>query len=193
MNIIITGASGLIGSNLTKLLKQNHFSVTKLTTNPKLVNDKDTFLWHPDKGYIDIRCFKEENIIINLAGANIFDKRWTDQRKKELADSRIEGTSLLFDMINKEGFNVKRLINASAIGIYPDPCGPSVNEDQPHGDSFISDLCIKWEAAAHLFDAANIPVTIIRIGIVLDAEKGFLEALAKPIKMNAGAVLGTGK
>ena len=186
--ILLTGGTGLIGQTLQKQLENNNHKVRILTRSPKLDNH---FKWDIKANYVDEKVFDNLDYIIHLAGAGIADKRWTDERKKTLINSRVESSNLLFSKIKELNIPLKGFISASGIGYYGAITSSKIysEEDQP-ADDFIAKICIEWEAAANQFKKLNIPVTILRTGVVLSSKGGALKKMNTPLFLSA---LGTGK
>ena len=186
--ILLTGGTGLIGQTLQKQLENNNHNVRILTRSPKLDNH---FKWDIKANYVDEKVFDNLDYIIHLAGAGIADKRWTDERKQVLINSRVESSGLLFSKIKELNIPLKGFISASGIGYYGAITSSKIysEEDQP-ADDFIAKICIEWEAAANQFKTLNIPVTILRTGVVLSSNGGALKKMNTPLFLSA---LGTGK
>ncbi|TDQ29875.1 TIGR01777 family oxidoreductase [Tenacibaculum caenipelagi] len=186
--ILITGGTGLIGKELTKKLTDKGYAVNILTRSPKNENE---YSWNVKDNFIDKNAFTNVTHIIHLAGAGITDKRWTNNRKKELIDSRVKTTNLLFEKVKKHQVPIKSFISASGIGYYGAVTSDIVfsEEDKPKND-FISKICVKWEDAALKFEQLNIPVTILRTGVVLSKQDGALQKMNTPLFLS---VLGEGK
>lgn len=195
MNILITGATGLVGKKLVATLRKEHHVVHYLTTSKsKLLERKNYkgFYWNPITGEIDTAAFQDVEVIIHLAGASI-SKKWTKAYKKEIYESRINGANLIFNTLNNISHNVKHYISASAIGIYPHDFQHVYSESNTSvDDSFLGEVTQAWEMSAHQFKNLNITVSIVRIGVVLAKESGALVEMAKPIRYGFGAVLGAG-
>ena len=196
MRVLITGATGLIGKEIVKLCHKKNIGVNYLTTSKSKISNKANyqgFYWNPDTKEIDLQCFKEVEVIIHLAGSTV-SKRWTSEYKKEILSSRLETTQLLVDAIKDNKNQVKQVISASAIGIYPDSLSNYYEETDSEGDaSFLSEVVQKWETAVDAFSDLNIRVAKIRIGLVLSDKGGALPELTKPIKFGLGAAFGSGK
>lgn len=188
MKILITGGTGLIGKHLTQLFKDKGYNVAILSRNPK---EENQFKWDITKGYIDEEALLNTDYIIHLAGAGIADKRWSSARKKVLIDSRVESANLLFKKVKELKIPLKGFISASGIGYYGSKTSENIfiEENKPSND-FIAEICIQWEAAAHLFEKLNIPVTIFRTGIVLAKKDSALQRMNTPLFL---AALGNGK
>ncbi len=189
--ILITGANGLVAKSLKNHL-QEKYEVRFLSR--KKVNNND-FIWNIKKNYIDEKALVNVKHIINLAGAGIANKRWSEKRKKEIFDSRINSTKLLLNTIKEKNIKVKSFISASAIGYYGATTSDAIfDESSPNGKDFLSFVCSEWEKASKNFSNSNIfeKRIILRLGVVLSNNGGALKKMIKPIKLNIGAVLGKG-
>ena len=185
--ILITGGTGLVGSRLTKLLKDKNHEVAILTRSADAENE---YQWDLQKKTIDKKAFKNTDYIIHLAGAGIADERWTNERKKVIIDSRVESVNLLFETIKKENINLKGFISASGSGYYGAVTTDKIfTEKDKVGNDFLGEVCEKWENAAHQFESLEIPVTILRTGIVLSEKGGALDKMRLPVI----SPLGSGK
>jgi uncharacterized protein len=189
--ILITGASGLVGSRLTSLLLANGYQVAHLSRSKK--GSVPTYVWDVDKQTIDNNALNGVDTIIHLAGANVAEKRWTESRKKEIIDSRVKSTELLFNELKSGNHAVKNFISASAIGYYgfQDP-DKVFTEENPAGEDFLAQVTKMWEEVVDKISALQVRVVKVRIGVVLAKEGGALQSMAKPIKFLAGAPLGSG-
>jgi len=154
--------------------------------------DCKAYKWDLHKGEIDNRAFEGINSIIHLAGAGIADKRWTDARKKELINSRVKSAELLKTYVISQNVKLNSFISASGIGYYGTATTDHVFKEQdPPANEFVSEICIKWEAAADDFEEIC-RVVKLRTGVVLSKEGGALVRLAQPIKLGVGAPIGSG-
>ncbi|MEW5676184.1 TIGR01777 family oxidoreductase [Flavobacterium enshiense] len=196
MKILITGATGLIGKELVSLLLQNGISIHYLTTSKRKIEGEphyQGFFWDPQKGIIDENCLLGVHAIVHLAGANIA-KRWTNSYKQEIIESRILTSDLLYKALKNYPNEVKQIISASAIGIYPSSYDKLYSEDSIEVSStFLGTVTEKWEDSVEKFKRLNISVCKLRIGLVLANEGGALPQMVKPIKSGMGAAFGTGK
>lgn len=194
MKVLITGATGLVGSEIVSLCKQNNISINYLTTNRnKIVSQTDFngFYWNPEKNEIDADCFNGATVIINLAGSSI-SKRWTRSNKKNILDSRVKALRTLSEAIPKE-HHIKTIVSASAIGIYPNSLSKYYREDVGEvDDSFLGEVVSNWEKEVDIFEKFNIKIAKIRIGLVMSDKGGALPEMAKPVKYYLGAVMGSG-
>ena len=196
MKILITGATGLVGSELVELLLSKNHSVNFLTTSKSKIESKPNyqgFYWNPEQGKIDENCLYGVDAIVHLAGANIA-KRWTNAYKQEIIESRILSSELLYNLIRKTPNQVKQFISASGTAIYPESITKVYDETTKESeDSFLSNVVKKWEESANRFQSLGIKVCKLRTGIVLSNIGGALPEMVKPIKMGFGAAMGNGK
>lgn len=196
MTILITGATGLVGQELVSLLLQNGHSVHYLSTSKnKLVSNANYkgFYWNPKTAEIDTASLTDVEVIVHLAGANVA-KKWTKSYKEEIIQSRVLSTRLLFQILQKTPNQVKQIVSASAIGIYPDSLTNIYYETNLDVDvSFLGNVVKLWENEASQFQKLEIAVSKIRIGIVLAKNGGALQEMVKPIKYGVGAAFGSGE
>lgn len=196
MKILITGATGLIGTELVALLLQNGVTVHYLTTSKKKIESKPNyhgFFWNPNQGIIDENALMGVDAIIHLAGATI-SKRWTTKYKQEIIESRILSSNVLYKALKDNPNTVKQIVSASAIGIYPDSLTKLYTEENTEVDeSFLGKVVMKWEESVNKFKTLNIKVAKIRTGLVLSNKGGALPEMEKPIKLGFGSPFGSGK
>jgi uncharacterized protein len=190
-SVLITGGSGLIGRYLTSLLLSEGYSVTHLSRRTITGGKVRSFTWVPEKGIVDPEAFKGIDFIIHLAGANIGEKRWTKNRKKEILESRVNSARLLYEYIISNRIILKGFISASACGIYGSETSMKIfNESDPPANDFLGSVCRSWEESADLFDKAGIRTVKIRTGVVLEKSDSALSKLMMPGKF--GFLLQTG-
>ncbi|GGW82426.1 TIGR01777 family oxidoreductase [Salegentibacter mishustinae] len=196
MRVLITGATGLIGSKISQLCRDKGMQVHYLSTSKdKLENKEDYkgFYWNPNNNEIDSEAIKGVDAIINLVGASIAE-RWTAEQKKAILKSRTETAHLLYKCLQENEHQVKNLVSASAIGIYPSSLEKLyTEEDKGVDDSFVGEVVVKWEEAVDNFKDLGIEVAKIRIGLVLAENGGVLQKLKEPVNFNVGSPLGSGK
>jgi uncharacterized protein (TIGR01777 family) len=177
--ILITGGTGLVGKRLTAMLTERKHEVRILSRNPKGVNE---FKWDVSKNFIDDKALDNIDFIIHLAGAGIADKRWSNERKKVIIDSRVDTANLLFHKIKAQNISLIGFISASGSNYYGAQTSDEIFEEKEEaGTDFLGDVCQKWEAAANQFKELNIPVTILRTGVVLSKKGGALEKMKTPV------------
>ena len=191
-HILLTGGTGLIGITLTKQLLANGYQVSHLSRKPGNDPQVKTFLWDVNKGEIDEHCIEGVDIIIHLAGAGIADKRWTDERKKEIIDSRTKSISLIYQLLSTKKHKVNSIISASAIGYYSDRGDELLTEDSPPNSDFMASCCIEWEKAVDEGKKLNLRIVKFRTGVVLN-NGGALKQMALPVKLYVGSPMGSGK
>lgn len=196
MTILITGATGLVGQELVQLLLKNGHIVHYLSTSKnKLVTNESYkgFYWNPKSSEIDVNALSNVEVIIHLAGATVA-KKWTKTYKQEIIESRVLSTRLLYQTLQKNNNQVKQIVSASAIGIYPDSLEKIYHEtDTEVDDSFLGNVVKQWEDEANQFEKLAIIVSKIRIGLVLAKNGGALQEMVKPIKYGVGAAFGSGE
>jgi uncharacterized protein (TIGR01777 family) len=190
MNLLITGGTGFIGSALcTRLLDEKH-SIVVLSRHPETIK-------LPIKAVSSLEHLTDDdifNVVINLAGEPIADKRWSDQRKNRIYASRIVTTETLIAYLKKSINKPKLLISGSAIGYYGiDGTDDIIDENSGNDDSFSSELCQKWETAALKAESLGIRTCLLRTGIVLGKNGGALSKMLPPFKMGLGGKIGHGK
>lgn len=196
MNILISGGSGFLGSAFSKEITQRYQSMNKDLQITWLTRDSSQA--HPDN--IDLMTYdklatsdKTFDVILNLAGAGIADKRWSDDRKEALLASRIKPTESLLAYIASTGHKPKLLISGSAIGWYGTQGDKPLTESSGFETDFAHKLCDEWEQLALQATEYNVPVAIVRTGVVMHPDGGMLGKLLTPFKMGVGGQLGNGK
>lgn len=194
--VLITGATGLIGSELVRQCLRDGIAVNYLTTSESKIESSENykgFYWNPKKGEIDIQAFEGASAIINLVGAPI-SKRWTKKYKKVILDSRVETINLLYKTLEKIDHNIGHFITASGVNIYPNSETKLYTEEDTEVDNtFLAQVVVAWEAAAAKFKNCGMEVSKVRTGVVLAKEEGALPLIVKPIKLGVGAPLGSGE
>lgn len=193
-SVLISGGSGLVGNVLTDLLLEKGYQVGHISRSKSSDSRVETIVWDLKTKTIDIDKVVKYDYLINLVGSGIADKKWTEERKKDIINSRVDSLNFLFEIIKNNSNKFKAIVSASAVGYYGfEPSKHTFTEMDEPGDDFLAETCIKWEKAAFQFTDLNIPTSTVRIGIVLSTEGGALKELARPIKFYAGAPLGSGE
>lgn len=190
--VLITGANGLVAKELSKKLEKD-YTVRFLTRKKQNSND---FEWDIKKGTIDEKAFDDVSHIIHLAGANISEKRWTDERKKELISSRVDSAGLLLKTLQKNNIRLKSFISASGINYYGTKTTEKIfTENDDPGNDFLSEVVILWEKAADNFKEQNVAERVVKVrtAVVLSEKDGALKKMLPPVKMGIGSPIGTGK
>ena len=191
-HILLTGGTGLIGKTLTTQLLAKGYRVSHLSRKPGHDPQVRTFLWDVHKGEIDERCIDGVDIIIHLAGAGIADSRWTDERKKEIIDSRTKSIGLVYRLLGTKKHTVNTIISASAIGYYSDRGDELLTEDSPPNNDFMGRCCVEWEAVVDEGAKLDLRIVKFRTGVVLN-NGGALKQMALPVKLYVGSPMGSGK
>ncbi|MBA2735853.1 MAG: TIGR01777 family protein [Pyrinomonadaceae bacterium] len=192
MKILITGASGLIGTALQKSFAEKGYeTLLAARSKPKKSNE---IQWDTEKGFADedLPRLDALDAIVHLAGENIAG-RWTDEKKRRLMESRVDGTKNIVETIGKLKNKPKVLINASAIGVYGDRADEILTETSAAGDSFLAEIGKNWEAEAVKAENFGVRVVRLRIGIVLAKDGGALAQMITPFKFGLGGTIGSGK
>lgn len=192
--ILITGGTGLIGRHLSKKLKDKGHSVSILGRTSEPNAEIPMYTWDIEKNEMDDRALTSVDYIIHLAGANIGDSAWTEERKKIIVDSRVNSGRLLLNKVKQQRIKLKGFISASAIGYYGAITSDKIfNETDASSNDFLGDVCRQWEQTADEFENLGIRVVKIRTGIVLSKQGGSVAKLIIPIKLGIGSAIGTGK
>lgn len=191
MKILVTGSTGLVGTELVRLLAEKGNSVTRLTRS-RSGSSKDTAYWDPSRGQIESDKLEGHDAVVHLAGENIAG-RWTEEKKIEIENSRVIGTGLLAESLAGLGAKPRVIVSASAIGYYGDRGDEVLTEDSGPGEGFLARVGVKWEGALEPAVKAGIRVVNVRLGIVLSARGGALEKMLLPFKLGVGGRIGTGE
>jgi len=191
MRIVVTGSSGLIGSSLVPFLTTGGHSVTRLVRRDRAGGQ--AVRWDPVLGTIDHEGIEGHDAIVHLAGENISSGRWNARTKKLIRDSRLEGTRLLCETINRLQKPPKTLVCASAIGFYADRGDELLDERFAAGDGFLADVCKDWEAITESVRPRGIRVVNTRFGVVLSPAGGALAKMLTPFNLGVGGVIGSGR
>lgn len=190
MKVAIAGASGLVGSALIPVLKKLGGQITRLVRSDPKAGDIE---WHPNQDEVSSRSLEGFDVIINLAGENLAGGRWTDDLKRKIRDSRVNGTHLLSEAIAKLPQKPRVFACASATGIYGDRDDETLDEQSESGGGFLAGVCREWEKATEPAVKAGTRVVNLRLGPILAREGGMLAKLLTPFKMGMGGKVGSGK
>lgn len=187
--VLVSGASGFIGSQLTALLRSDGHEVLRLVRRPPTAADERQ--WDPAGGELDPALIDSVDAVVNLSGAGLEHLPWTPAYRRQLVDSRLSTTSTIAEAIGRSSTPPSTLLNASAVGFYGDRPGEDLTEDSPRGEGFLSDLCVEWEAAAQ--QAAGVSrVVLLRTGVVVGRGGAF--SILEPLtRFGLGANLGSGR
>ncbi|WP_312285501.1 TIGR01777 family oxidoreductase [Chryseobacterium gleum] len=190
--VLITGAGGMIAKELAKKIGQD-YEIRFLTRHRKQENEYE---WDIKKGTVDETAFDDVSHIIHLAGANISEKRWTPERKRELISSRVDSAELLRATLRKNKIKLKSFISASGINFYGTKTSEKIDvETDPPGNDFLSEVVVLWERAADDFKEQELAERVVKIrtAVVLSEKDGALKKMVPPVQYYIGSPLGSGK
>jgi uncharacterized protein len=190
MKVLIAGASGLVGSALIPALETEGAEITRLVRRPARAGEIE---WHPNNDQIDAATLEGFDAIINFAGENIAAGRWTDDQKRKIHDSRVNGTHLLSEGIANLKVQPKVFLCASATGIYGDRDDETLDEQSDSGGGFLAGVCREWEKATEPAAQAGVRTVNLRFGPIISREGGMLAKMLTPFKMGMGGKVGSGK
>jgi uncharacterized protein (TIGR01777 family) len=202
MHVFVTGGTGLIGTRLVRALCGRGDRVTVLTRRceaaPALQGPTCTVLaGDPNKPGPWADAVADCDAVVNLAGENLFSKRWGTAFKQVLRDSRIRSTQNVVAALEMHPTRAtgdpKVLVNASAVGYYGPRGDEELTEDSPPGSDFLAGLCVEWEAAARRAEAFGVRVAVVRIGVVLAPDGGALKQMLPQFRTGMGGPIGSGK
>ena len=186
----------MLGSHLTRFLLKKGCEVVWLVRDPAKVHftGVKAFRWSLHEDFIDPAALDQVDAVVHLAGANVGESRWTAKRKKEILESRTQGTALLARALDTIPNQVRVVVSASATGFYGNhPAGMVMQEIAPPGQDFLASVTAAWESAAARLKSAERRLVMLRLGVVLSTEGGAVPKLALPIRLMAGAPVGSGK
>ncbi len=187
MKVVVSGASGLVGTALARRWSGQH-TVVGLSRRPS----SGDVGWDPSTDTLDPAALSGADAVVHLAGAGIADRRWSAAVKQAIRDSRVHGTSLVARSMVAAETPPPVLVCASAIGFYGDRGDTILDEDSEPGQGFLPDVSLEWEAAAAPARDAGLRVVHLRIGIVLSKHGGALKQMLLPFKLGVGGKLGDG-
>lgn len=192
MRIAMTGASGMIGTELRARLAAADDEVVPLVRKRPAATDSGALYWNPATGEIDAQDLAGIDAVVHLAGENVGAGRWNTARKKRIFESRVAGTELLSRALATARPAPKVFVAASAIGLYGDRGDETLSEASGPGRGYLSDLCTQWEAATAAASDAGIRTVNLRIGVVLSTRGGALSRMLPPFRLGLGGVVGGG-
>ncbi len=201
MRVFVTGGTGLIGARLVRALRQRGDGVVVLSRRAdawqRVGPDVTVVVGDPTAAGDWQDQAAGCDAVVNLAGAGIFDKRWTAGYKAAVRDSRLRATGNVAAALSRQPVRAdgspKVLVSGSAIGYYGPHGDEELDESSPPGDDFMAQVCVAWESAARAAESAGVRVALIRTGVVLDRAGGALKQLWLPFTMGAGGPVGSGK
>ncbi len=196
MNILVTGATGLVGRALCQRLMSDGHSIVLVSRRPenaRVIPGVSAFRWDPELGTPSNEVWEGVDAVIHLAGEPVARMRWTSKQKGRIRDSRVTGTRHLVDGIKGVVGRPKILVSASAVGYYGHRGNEHLDERSSPGKGFLSDVCQEWEKEALKAQELGLRVAHVRTGIVLSASGGALEKMLPPFKFGLGGRLGSGR
>jgi hypothetical protein len=191
VRVVVTGASGLIGSALVRSLVADGHAVLRLVRREPRAADERR--WDPSSGELDPTVMDAADAVVHLAGAGIGDHRWTDAYKETVLRSRVDSTTTIATSIARSTDPPRVLLSASAVGFYGDTGDEAVDESASGGSGFLADVVHRWETATAAAESTGTRVVHARSGVVLAAEGGALGKVLPLFKLGLGGRLGSGK
>ncbi len=192
--VLVTGGTGLVGRALTAFLIERGYRVIVLTRK-RMSSDHPQLQyarWDLARKTLDTTALQQADHIIHLAGANVAEGRWTNARKQEILDSRVQGSQVLYDHLRLHANKVKKVISASATGYYGPFKGTPFTETDPAADDFLGTTTQAWENSVRQMEDLGKKVIILRTGIVMSLRGGALKEFYKPVKLGFAMVMGNG-
>ena len=193
--ILIAGGTGFVGKALIRHLINCGYIVNVLTRRRSNINTENIhfFQWDIEKSYIDEKAFEGVTKIINLTGANIGEKRWTNKRKIEIIESRTKSIDLLYTYVKTRNYRINAFISSSAVGYYGAVTTDEIfTETSNKGNDFLASVCDQWEKSALQFESLGIATVILRKGVILGKDGGIYQKLAPLAKLEINTSLGNG-
>ncbi|MFM7225774.1 MAG: TIGR01777 family oxidoreductase [Actinomycetota bacterium] len=191
MDIVVSGSSGFIGTALCAALVEDGHRVLRLRRGGTTAGDD--IAWDPEAGTIDAGALEGVGAVVNLAGEGIGERRWTDEQKRRIRESRVRGTATLAAAIAGCATPPAVFVSGSAIGYYGDRGDEVLTEDSTPGDDFLAEVCTAWEAETRPAAEAGARVVHLRTGIVLGPHGGVLARLLLPFRLGIGGTQGSGR
>jgi uncharacterized protein (TIGR01777 family) len=195
MRVGVTGASGFIGSALVATLVERGDDVVRFVRPDSPHRDGASIRWDPSRGLVDDADLLRVggfDAVVNLAGAGIADRRWSDERQQEIRRSRVDATTLLVQLLG-DSSGTSFLASGSAIGVYGSRGAATLDESSPSGDDVLARVCVQWEQAATRLEETGTKVALLRTGIVMSSRGGALKRQLPLFRLGIGGVLGSGE
>jgi uncharacterized protein (TIGR01777 family) len=192
MKILVSGSHGLVGRALLASLESNGQEVFRLVRREARPGERE-IEWRPNQNDIDGSALENFDAVIHLAGESIAEGRWTEEKKRGIRDSRVNGTKLLSDVLASLERPPQTFVCASAIGYYGDRGDEILTEESTPGNDFLAGVCVEWERATQAAADKGIRVVNARFGIILSADGGALRKMLPPFRLGIGGKVGSGK
>jgi len=191
MKILLSGSSGLVGSELMNFLSDNGHQIFNLIRQEDSKNTTSIY-WNYDNKIIDLKRLENIDCVIHLAGENISAKRWSDKQKQKILDSRIKSTNFLIESLSKLDHKPHTFICASAVGFYGNRGEETLTEKSEKGIGFLSDVCAKWERCTDIVKESGMRVVNLRFGVIMSEKGGALKKMITPFNFGLGGKIGSG-
>jgi uncharacterized protein len=191
MRVLITGATGLIGTALQQSFREKGYEMLLASRSAPM--GEDEIQWNVETGFTEPERLEGIDAVVHLAGESISGLRWTEEKKKAIRDSRVLGTRSIVDAISRLQDRPRVLVAASAIGFYGERGDEELTESSAAGDDFLSVVAKEWESESRRAEDAGIRTVLLRSGIVLSKDGGALGTMLTPFKLGIGGVVGSGK
>nr|WBO77553.1 TIGR01777 family oxidoreductase [Streptomyces sp. SBE_14.2] len=188
--VAVAGSSGLIGGALTRSLRSDGVEVVRLVRRTPRAEDE--IRWDPQARFVDAGDLAGCDAVVNLAGAGVGSRRWTEAYKARIRDSRVLGTAALAEAIAAMDSPPRVFVNGSAIGYYGETGDRIVDESAPPGEGFLPEVCVRWEAAAAPAERAGVRTVLVRSGLVVARSGGAWARLFPLFRAGLGGRMGDG-
>jgi hypothetical protein len=188
-DVLVTGASGMVGRSLASFLTTGGHRVRRLVRHAP--RNADEFRWDPAQGKLDSAAFDGVQAVVHLAGESIAGRRWSEPQKARIRASRVAGTRLVVEALRAATAAPRAFVCASAVGIYGDRGDELLTEDSAKGEGFLAEVCEQWEAEAR--QAEGVRSAQLRFGVVLSPDGGALAKMLLPFRLGAGGRIGDGR
>ena len=192
MKILVTGSTGLVGSALLPSLEAKGHQVIRLVRSAPRDGATEIY-WNPSEGTLSADRLEGLDGVVHLAGDNLAEGRWTDEKKKSIRESRVRGTTLLSETLAKLERRPEVLVSASAVGFYGSRGDETLTERSASGDDFLSEVCRQWELSTQAAAQSGVRVVNLRFGVILSGGGGALKKMLFPFRMGLGGKLGDGR
>lgn len=192
MKILVTGSTGLVGSMLVSSLKAQGQEVVRLVRSTPQEGGSEIH-WNPEKGTLRPKELEGFDGVVHLAGENLAEGRWTEEKKRRIRESRTQGTQLLSETLARLTEKPEVLVSASAVGFYGNRGDEILTEQSAAGEDFLAQVCRDWELATHAAAQSGVRVVNVRFGVIFSGEGGALKKMLLPFRMGVGGKLGDGK